>query len=465
MNNPLITVYLVNHNYCHYVEQAVESVLGQTFKNFELIIIDDGSTDNSRSTLEKYLDHDDIAVIFQQNQGLTVTNNIALRAARGRYIMRLDADDYLDENALMVLSGILERNPDVGLVFPDYFEVSEDGTILEVVRRHNFDEVSLHDQPAHGACTMIRRNCLLEMGGYDTDFQCQDGYDLWVRFIENYKVQNVNLPLFFYRQHGNSLSSNEHRILSTRAQILEKQSLKKNCDLGKITCVIPVRGQSTDPHSIALKPLGGRPLIEWTIDAAMDSKRIDGIVVTTPDERILEHLEARYGKDIVPVHRDPKLALLNTYLKDTLIHALNEYDERHGRRDAAIMLLIESPFRSAKYIDKAVNVMEVFDTDTVIGVRPDNSTFYRHDGNGIEPLRKSSVLRLEKEELYREAGQISLVRRDFLDAEKSRRGGKVGHVVLDQHAAHAVVSEWAWAWAEFIAATENTPPAADMPTG
>ena len=465
MNSPFVTVYVVNHNYGQYLEQAIESVLAQTFDDFELIIIDDGSTDNSCEILQQYLERDNISVILQQNQGLTVTNNIALRAARGRNIMRLDADDYLDENALMVLSGILERNPDVGLVFPDYFEVSEDGTILEVVRRHNFDEVSLRDQPAHGACTMIRRDCLLELDGYDTDFKCQDGYDLWVRFIENYQVRNVNLPLFFYRQHGNSLSSNEHRILSTRAQILEKQSLKQSRSLGKATCVIPVRGQSTDPHSIALKPLGGRPLIEWTIDAALDSKRIDGIVVTTPDDRILDHLDRHYGNDIIPVHRDQKLALLNTYLEDTLLHALQVYDGFHGRREAAMMLLIESPFRTAKYIDKAVNVMEVFNTDTVIGVRPDNSTFYRHDGSGLEPLRSSPILRLERDELYREAGQISLVRRDFLDKEKSLHGGKVGHVVLDQQAAHAVISEWAWAWAEYVTATENGDLTVDMPVG
>ena len=121
---PLVTVYITNHNYGRYVEQAIQSVLRQTLRDFELIIIDDGSTDNSREIIERYADHEQIVTIYQQNKGLNVTNNIALRAARGRYLMRLDADDYLDENALMVLAGVLERNPDVGLVFPDYFPVS-----------------------------------------------------------------------------------------------------------------------------------------------------------------------------------------------------------------------------------------------------------------------------------------------------------------------------------------------------
>ena len=188
---PLVTVYIANHNYGTYIEQAIESALAQTLDDYEILIIDDGSTDNSREIIERYSDHDRVVTIFQHNKGLNVTNNIALRAARGKYIMRLDADDYLDEHALQVLSGALERELNVALIFPDYYEVDEKGNVLEMVRRHDFDDVTLHDQPAHGACTMVRRDALREIGGYDESFRCQDGYDLWVRFINQHEVKNV----------------------------------------------------------------------------------------------------------------------------------------------------------------------------------------------------------------------------------------------------------------------------------
>ena len=92
--NFLVTVYITNFNYGKFIKQAIESVLMQTEQSFELIIIDDGSTDNSKEIIEKYKDLKNIRIVYQKNKGLNVTNNIALRAARGKYIVRLDADDY-----------------------------------------------------------------------------------------------------------------------------------------------------------------------------------------------------------------------------------------------------------------------------------------------------------------------------------------------------------------------------------
>jgi len=96
ITSPLVTVYITNYNYGRYLSQAIESVLNQTFTDFELIVVDDGSVDDSRDIIRQYQGHPKVRTIFQENQGLNKTNNIALRSARGKYIMRLDADDYLD---------------------------------------------------------------------------------------------------------------------------------------------------------------------------------------------------------------------------------------------------------------------------------------------------------------------------------------------------------------------------------
>ena len=193
----LVTVYITNHNYGKYINKAIKSVLGQTLKSFELIIIDDGSKDDSRKIIDKYKNNKKVLTVFQKNKGLIVSNNLALRLAKGKYILRLDADDWLDPHALEIMSSILEKNPKIGLVFPDYYLVNIHGEILESVRRHNFKKVKLLDQPAHGACTMVRKENLIDIGGYDEEFNCQDGYYLWLQFIKKYKVRNVNLPLFF----------------------------------------------------------------------------------------------------------------------------------------------------------------------------------------------------------------------------------------------------------------------------
>ncbi len=457
-HTPLVSVYITNHNYAPYVEQAIQSVLRQTLRDFELIVIDDGSTDDSRAILERYAGHDRVVVIFQHNQGLTVTNNIALRAARGKYVIRLDADDYLDENALQLLAGALERDPALGLVFPDYYLVDADGVVLEHVRRHDFSEVTLLDQPAHGACTMIRRDLLLQLGGYDESFSCHDGYDLWIRLIAHARVQNVNLPLFYYRQHERSLTRDEQRIIDTRSQILAKQADRNGRRLSA-AAVIPVRGSHLDPGSLALRRLADRPLIEWTLDAALDAQRISSVLVTSPDEQVLAHVAARYGRRVLCLRRDSRLALPNTHVEETLLHTLEHLGPGSPAPDALVVLYIESPLREPRYIDNALDVMELFDTDAVISVRPDTGVLYRHAGAGLEPLRQSRRLRLEREELFRECGQIYAVRRTHLVESKQLVSGRVGHVVIDPRSAVRLQSEWDWQLAEQIIALSRQTPA------
>ncbi len=450
MPNPLVTVYLVNHNYSRFLGQSIESVLNQSFADFELIVIDDGSTDNSREVIERYKGDPRITPIFQHNKGLNITNNIALRSARGKYIMRLDADDWLDQNALQVLSGVLDREPNVGLVFPDYFTVDEHGTVIDVIRRHNFDAVTLHDQPAHGACTMARTENLREIGGYDESFRCQDGYDIWLRFIRKFEVRNVNLPLFYYRQHGASLTRNEGRILDTRSEIIEKR-VGTGIAQRSALAIIPVRGTSVDPRSLALRDLGGKPLVDWTIDAALGASRICDTLVTTPDEQIIEHVKAKYGNRVATIKRDSRIAQINSYLDATLQNAIEEYIAGHEAPGAIVELFVESPFRNSKQIDTAVNVLELFSTDCVIGVRPETDVFYRHNGHGLQPVRSNRTLRLESDELFREVGDIRVARYDWIRSNNDVPGGRIGHVVLDQEAAFCIMTEWDWEIAQQIA--------------
>src|ERR1700704_1836759 len=136
MKEPLVTVYVTNFNYGRYLRLALESVYRQTFQDFELIIIDDGSTDDSRAIIAEYEGRPETRIILQDNKGLNATSSVAVKAARGKYVMRLDADDILDESALLVMTSLLESAPDVALVFPDYFYIDENGAVTGQERRH-----------------------------------------------------------------------------------------------------------------------------------------------------------------------------------------------------------------------------------------------------------------------------------------------------------------------------------------
>ena len=258
--DPLVTVYITNYNYGKYINKAIRSVIDQSLREFELIIIDDGSTDGSSMIINKYKNHKKIKIIYQKNKGLTVSNNLALRLSRGKYFIRLDADDWLEPSALKIMSDYLEKNNKFGLVFPDYYEVDEKGNILNLVRRHNFKNVKLLDKPAHGACTMIRKECLINIGGYNEKFDRQDGYYIWIEFIQRFKVMNINLPLFYYRQHNFSLTKNEEKLIKTRSEIIKIKNLKNKLNK-KALAILPVRGKIIDPDNLFLKKLDLRKQI------------------------------------------------------------------------------------------------------------------------------------------------------------------------------------------------------------
>ena len=451
MATPLVTVYVTNHNYGSYIEESLQSIKNQEFQDFELIIIDDGSTDDSLEKIEKYNKMENTHIVRQKNKGLVVSNNIALKLAVGKYIMRLDADDYLDPRALEIMVNTLEKNDDLALVFPDYYEIDESGEIIQQVRRHNFEkDVTLFDQPAHGACTMIRRKVLLEIGGYDETHSRQDGYDLWLNIINSYSVKNINLPLFYYRQHGKSLTTNESKLLKTRSKIIAKHAKKMAEKTLSVLAVIPVRGSAVDSRSLPLKELNQKPLIDWTIDAAMSSTTIKHLMLSTPDKEVLQHVKSKYGTEIILHEREPDLARINQKLFKTIINSLEYYCNTHNKPDAILILNIEAPFRSAMYIDKAVHMMQLYDVDSVIGVSLEDDIFYVHDGSGLQPLSSDNGLRLERNDIYRKIGGITLVSEPYFSNQKQITGGKMGHINMDQKAKFTIQSDFDWSIAEAI---------------
>lgn len=453
-NDYLITVYITNHNYGEFIKRAIESVLNQTLQDFELIIVDDGSTDNSREIIEKYASEERIRIIFQKNKGLNVTNNIAIRASRGKYIMRLDADDYLDQNALLIMSNKLENDEDLGLVFPDYYLIDAEDQIIGFERRNDFEtDVTLLDQPAHGACTMIRKKFLLDLGGYDENYRCQDGYELWIKFVNKYKVSNINTPLFYYRQHGNNLTANENKILTTRSTIKRDFIKKHHKDQLSTIAILPIREPNSGKYDIAFEKIGGQYVVDIKLDEILNSKRIQHIILTSSDENIKNYIEQNYGTEgrITFYKRRPELGRLNIGLNATVDEIL-QLDNVVVKDPTSVMLLsIEYPFIKAENIDDAINTMEIFDTDSLISVRPLTDLLYQHKGQGMEAImNQDQFTKLEREALFRYVGGISLARLDSYKKFNKMIAGKIGHIVIDQKAAHGIFSKYDLDIANFL---------------
>ncbi|MBI2547967.1 glycosyltransferase [Candidatus Woesearchaeota archaeon] len=421
-----ITVYIASYNYGKFLETAIKSVLKQTIQDFELIIFDDGSTDNTKSILGKYENHPKIKIIYQQNQGLPKTSNKALQMSTGEYIIRLDADDYFDENIILLLSHVLDTKPDVALVYPDYYEINEEGEIIGIVRRKKIgEEAKLLDLPAHGACTMIRKKVLLQIGGYCEDIGCQDGYDLWLKLTKKFKPYNVNIPLFYYRKHHQSLTSQPTKILEARRQLKEK-FVKDVMKKKKVCMIIPVRRESAILPDLPFQKVGGKPLMGYAITAALKAKAVAKVIVTTEDTEIAS-IAKTLGAEVIL--RPASLAKTNTPIEPTITYVLDKLKQQNFSPDIVGVLFYTSPLITEKHINEAIHTLVIFNADTVIGVKENQRLHYIHGKNGLEPLFTKRLLKIERSFLYEESGSLIVSRRSAI-TKKSIAGKSMSHIVL-----------------------------------
>jgi glycosyltransferase involved in cell wall biosynthesis len=213
MNNssPLISVILPVYNAEPYLKDAIESILNQSFVNFEFIIINDGSTDNSEKTILSFNDLR-IKYVSQQNKGLGETLNIAINLAIGKYIARQDQDDISHIDRLKKQVVFLEKNSTILLVGSRAKIFRDDNSIIDY-HNHAIHPVDLKydllfDNPFVHSSVMFCKSAINKVGGYNSDRKLYEDYNLWSRF--SYIGDLANLPevLLDYRHHEKGLSSN-----------------------------------------------------------------------------------------------------------------------------------------------------------------------------------------------------------------------------------------------------------------
>lgn len=432
---PKVTVYVTCHNYGRYLRQAADSVLNQILTDWEMILIDDGSTDDSGAIIAEYQARcpDQIrSIINESPRGLPYCANRALELARGEYLVRLDADDYFADSALLAMATYLDRNSDIALVYPNYIYIDEDGSYLGTENRKKIgSEAGLLDLPAHGACTMVRRRILKSVGGYSEDFNAQDGYELWLKVFNRYKVANIDSPVFYYRQHGRSLTRNQDRVLEARQKIKRAIAERLTGTIRpKVVGIVPAKNTNTEIRNIVLTPFAGKPLIDHTIKAAFDSGALDHILVTSDDPKVIEHCQGFPG--LLTTLRDIDLSREQIkhwqVIADAITHLETDFDIFP---DVVVMLNVHSPLRRPEEIRKAVDTLLIYDVDTVTSVYEDYELHFTHGDSGLQPLNPGMLnkLRLEREALYVDNGSIKVLWRDVISGG-SLFGRSFGHIVM-----------------------------------
>ena len=209
---PIVSVLLPVYNGDRYLSEAIESVLTQSFRDFELLIINDGSTDRSRQILERYAAQDDrIRLIHRENRGLIQTLNEMVALAQGEFLARMDADDIALSDRFALQVNFLQQHPEYVCVGGAYDLIDPKGrTVLHLTMPETNPEIQqailLGKTIINHPCALIRRSALQQIGGYDETMQTVEDLDMLLRIGEVGLLANLPNPVLKYRFHMQSVS-------------------------------------------------------------------------------------------------------------------------------------------------------------------------------------------------------------------------------------------------------------------
>ncbi|NES69216.1 MAG: glycosyltransferase [Okeania sp. SIO2D1] len=215
---PRVSVIIATYNNAHYILEAIASVFNQTYTSYEIIVIDDGSTDNTREVLEPYLDK--IRYVYQENKGVSHARNLGLEMAGGEFIAFLDADDFFLPDKLAKQVAIFDTRPSLGIVHSGWRLINEKGEkISDIELWHGSLELDLETWVVWKPVTismMFRRSWIKSAGGFDTRWHHGEDIDLVLRLSVN-GCEAVWLPkvTYCYRQHHrNATRKSTHQAVS-----------------------------------------------------------------------------------------------------------------------------------------------------------------------------------------------------------------------------------------------------------
>jgi glycosyltransferase involved in cell wall biosynthesis len=232
MNNPKISVIMPFYNCEKFLDEAVSSILNQTFSDFELIIINDASTDRSDEVMQKYLKDSRIVYILnKENKRITYNLNIGLDMAKADIVARMDGDDISELERFQEQYEFLKENKNVSLVGSYAELINQDGKYLgRKIKPLDTEgakkDIFLYSPFIHPA-VMFRKQVILDLGKYDENYPLCEDYELWFRLIySGYKTANIPRELLKYRIHENS--SNKHLTEVEKNNLkIRKKAFKK----------------------------------------------------------------------------------------------------------------------------------------------------------------------------------------------------------------------------------------------
>jgi cellulose synthase/poly-beta-1,6-N-acetylglucosamine synthase-like glycosyltransferase len=225
-----VSAVIPAYNYGRFLKRAIESVLAQTRPLDEIIVIDDGSTDDTREVVSHFGDR--VRYIYQENGGLPYARNRGIAAATSDWIAFLDADDWWLPEKIQLQLDAASQDPAVALVYTGMWLVTPEGTrtLQPAIEVHRlWPTLRYCNCVSNGSAAMIRKSALLAEGAFNESLRACEDWDMWIRLARKYKFACVPEPVTAVAVWPNSMSTNNKKMLDNTAAIIDKTLL---CDLG-----------------------------------------------------------------------------------------------------------------------------------------------------------------------------------------------------------------------------------------
>lgn len=226
-----VSIIIPTYNRAHLLPRAICSVLKQSFHDWELIIVDDGSTDDTEEVVRDFSDPRVRYIRHDTNRGAPAARNTGIRAARGRYIAFLDSDDeWLPEKLEKQLKIFETSDADVGAVYTGAIFVEEESGRKRIkaprVKGWILTEEMAYNPVGSTSRVMVKRECIDECGYFDECLPCHEDWDMWIRIAQRYKFDYVAEPLVRYFEHSRSISTDPDRLIAGYKALWAKYNIE-----------------------------------------------------------------------------------------------------------------------------------------------------------------------------------------------------------------------------------------------
>jgi len=256
-----VSVCIPTYNRKVYLKETLESVLSQNYKDYEILIVDDGSTDGTDRMLKE--SGFPVRYYWQENSGDADARNKLIELARGKYISFLDSDDLLIPNALERMMQVINNEKEDVVVYGSYFNIDHDGNIIRICKRKlysgNVTKYLFQDILIHSCGALVTRKALEKAGGFDTSFKVCSDYDLWLRLSLKYKFIGLADPTFKRRRHSENLSARSVKNRITELKVLERFYYEKGGS-GAVPVKIAKRRLSREEYRIGMAAIEEKKL-------------------------------------------------------------------------------------------------------------------------------------------------------------------------------------------------------------